>query len=79
MKMKEELLKFLMEHYSKFKVSQEGAAIQIEADLAFYNDHILRFNLQPSAATPEVQSEIEMNEGTFELLKACVRLFSAEP
>ena len=41
--MKEELIKFLMVHYSKYKVSQEGASLLIEADLAHIESQVLHF------------------------------------
>lgn len=42
--MKEELIKFLMVHYSKYKVSQEGASLLIEAaDLAHIENQVLHF------------------------------------
>ena len=36
--MKEELLKFLMVHYSKYKVSQEGASLMIGTDISLIEE-----------------------------------------
>ena len=72
------LLRKLIEHYGKFKTTQDGAALLIYKDLEYFEANILRYKLIPEEDT-EAQSEIELNQGTVELLKAFVRLYSEEP
>lgn len=38
MKLKEQLLRFLMQHYAKYKTSQDGATLLIETDLANFDE-----------------------------------------
>ena len=52
--MKEELLRFLMQHYAKYKTSQDGASMLIETDLAHFDEQFLRFGLEPNDAQPEI-------------------------
>ena len=76
-----------MEHFAKFKVTHDGAILGIENDLEAYNTHILCYKLPvadesdqaPTQEQESNQSELDLNAGNFELLKAFVRLLSAEP
>ena len=48
--MKNQLLRILMHHYSKFKVTVEGASLMIENDLEKFDEAILRHRLMAPVA-----------------------------
>ena len=61
-------------HYSKQKISQEGAQFILENELVYITKHILKYGLTEPSLSAEMQDYNEQ----FSLLKQCVSLVSID-